>query len=50
MRILFVNKFLYPRGGAETYCLELARELASRGHEVQFFGMRDQNNTVGNAA
>jgi glycosyltransferase involved in cell wall biosynthesis len=50
MRILFVNKFLYPRGGAETYCFELSRELIARGHEVQFFGMRDERNVVGNDA
>ena len=50
MRILFVNKFLYPRGGAEAYCLDLSRELTARGHEVQFFGMQDEKNVVGNAA
>lgn len=50
MRILFINKFLYPRGGAETYMLDLARELTARGHEVQFFGMYDEKNTVGNQA
>jgi len=48
MKILLVNKFLYPRGGAETYMLELSAELADRGHEVQFFGMYDEKNTVGN--
>ena len=41
MKILFVNKFLYPRGGAETYFLQLSRELGARGHELQFFG-RDE--------
>ncbi len=50
MRILFVNKFLYPRGGAEAYCLDLSRELTARGHEVQFFGMQDEKNVVGNTA
>ena len=48
MKILMVNKFLYPRGGCETYMLKLSEELKAQGHEVQFFGMYDENNTVGN--
>ena len=48
MKILMVNKFLYPRGGCETYMLNLAEELKSKGHEVEYFGMYDENNTVGN--
>ena len=48
MRILMVNKFLYPRGGCETYMLNLAEELKAKGHEVEYFGMQDENNTVGN--
>ncbi len=31
MRILMVNKFLYPRGGSETYMFELADNLVKRG-------------------
>ena len=27
MRILLVNKFLYPKGGAEIVCLCLAKQL-----------------------
>ena len=50
MKILMVNKFLYPRGGCETYMLSLAEELKARGHEVEYFGMYDENNTVGNSA
>lgn len=49
MRILMVNKFLYPRGGCETYMLNLAEELKAKGHEVEYFGMYDKNNTVGNS-
>ena len=49
MKILMVNKFLYPRGGCETYMLNLAQELINKGHEVEYFGMYDQNNTVGNS-
>ncbi len=49
MKILMVNKFLYPRGGCETYMLELAKELKAKGHEVEYFGMYDEKNTVGNS-
>ncbi len=50
MKILMVNKFLYPRGGSESYMLYLAEHLKKMGHEVEFFGMYDENNTVGNSA
>ena len=49
MKILMINKFLYPRGGCETYMLNLAEELKAKGHEVEYFGMYDQKNTVGNS-
>lgn len=49
MKILMVNKFLYPRGGSESYMLYLAEYLRKIGHEIEFFGMYDENNTVGNA-
>ena len=48
MKILMVNKFLYPRGGCETYMLKLSEELKAKGHEIEFFGMYDEKNTVGN--
>lgn len=48
MKILLVNKFLYPRGGAETYTLKVGKQLEEMGHEVQYFGMYDIKNTVGN--
>ena len=50
MKILMVNKFLYPRGGSESYMLYLAEHLKKIGHEVEFFGMYDENNTVGNSS
>lgn len=50
MKILLVNKFLYPKGGAETYVLKLGKILESHGHEVQYFGLENEKNTVGNAA
>ncbi len=48
MKILMVNKFLYPRGGAETYVFDLAEHLAQKGHEIAFFGMKDSRNIHGN--
>jgi glycosyltransferase involved in cell wall biosynthesis len=44
MRILHVNKFLYRRGGAEAYMLDLAEAQAQAGHEVAFYGMRHPEN------
>lgn len=49
MKVLMVNKFLYPKGGAETYILKLGKILESYGHEVQYFGLENDKNTVGNA-
>ncbi|HWO93362.1 MAG TPA: glycosyltransferase [Dehalococcoidia bacterium] len=46
MRILQVNKFLYPAGGAETVMFQTADLLQRRGHEVFFFGMDDDRNVV----
>ena len=48
MKILMVNKFLYPKGGAETYVLKLGKFLQERGHQVQYFGMSHPKNVVGN--
>lgn len=50
MKILLVNKFLYPKGGSETYVLKLGKILETHGHEVQYFGMEHPDNVVGNAA
>ena len=50
MKILLVNKFLYPKGGSETYVLKLGKILETRGHEVQYFGLENEKNTVGNEA
>ncbi len=48
MKVLIVNKFLYPHGGSETYILDIGRELERTGHEVQYFGMDAKERTVGN--
>lgn len=50
MKILMVNKFLYPRGGSESYMLYLGEHLTRLGHEIEYFGMYDEKNTVGNRA
>lgn len=49
MRILIINKFLYPNGGSETYIFKLGDYLKSQGHEVQYFGMEHEGRCVGNA-
>ena len=50
MKILMVNKFLYPNGGSETYMFELGKELERRGNEVQYFGMEHEGRIVSNHA
>jgi len=50
MKILMVNKFLYSRGGCENYMLFLGEHLKKLGHEVEYFGMYDEKNIVGNSA
>ncbi len=45
-----VNKFLYSRGGCENYMLFLGEHLKKLGHEVEYFGMYDEKNIVGNSA
>lgn len=49
MKILMVNKFLYPNGGSETYIFKLGQVLQEHGHEVQYFGMEHEGRCVGNA-
>ncbi|WP_026506365.1 glycosyltransferase family 4 protein [Butyrivibrio sp. MC2013] len=50
MKILIVNKFLYPNGGSETYIFKIGQALSAMGHEVQYFGMAHEGNIVGNNA
>lgn len=50
MKILMVNKFLYPNGGSETYIFELGKELERLGHKVEYFGMEHEGRIVGNHA
>lgn len=48
MKILMINKFLYPNGGSETYIFKLGEYLEKQGHEVQFFGMEHEGRCVEN--
>lgn len=48
MKILMVNKFLYPNGGSETYMFKLGKHLTEQGNEVQYFGMEHERRCVGN--
>ena len=50
MRILLVNKFIFPKGGAETYTFDVGKMLEEHGHEVQYFGLENEKNIVGNPA
>lgn len=50
MKILLINKFLYPNGGSETYIFKIGEYLQSKGHEVQYFGMEHEGRIVGNHA
>ena len=39
MKIALVNKYLYPKGGADISNLQMARLLRERGHDVVLLGM-----------
>mgnify|MGYP007086213298 FL=1 len=40
MKVLMINKFLYPNGGSETYMFELGKQLERMGHECSISGWR----------
>jgi glycosyltransferase involved in cell wall biosynthesis len=44
MRILLVNKFYFPQGGADKHVLQLEDALRRRGHEVAVFAMAHPKN------
>ncbi len=48
MKVLLINKFLYRCGGTETYVFKIGQYLKDKGHDVQYFGMADERNIVGN--
>lgn len=49
MKILMINKFLYPNGGSETYIFKLGEYLVNKGHDVEYFGMEHAGRCVGNS-
>jgi len=46
VRILQINKFLYRKGGSETYMFGLAEGLLRRGYNIHYWGMADEQNIV----
>jgi len=50
LKILMVNKFLFPNGGSETYVFKLGEFLISQGHEVEYFGMDHETKIGSNSA
>jgi glycosyltransferase involved in cell wall biosynthesis len=44
MKILHINKFLYPRGGAETYLLALSQLQREHNDEVIYFSQHHPDN------
>jgi len=44
MRVLLVNKFLYPKGGDAICTLSTGRLLAEKGHQVSYWGMAHPDN------
>lgn len=46
MKVLQINKFLYPQGGAETYMFQLSNALKEQGIIIEFWGMDDKKNIV----
>ena len=44
MKILQVNQYYYPRGGADKYFLDLVESLTYKGHRVAVFSMQHPKN------
>jgi len=44
MRVIMINKFLYPKGGDAIYTLETGKLLSQKGHDVYYWGMYDPKN------
>ena len=42
MKILLINKFLYPKGGDAVVTLNTGELLRAHGHEVVFWGMKSE--------
>ncbi|MDP8235272.1 MAG: glycosyltransferase family 4 protein [Candidatus Erginobacter occultus] len=46
MKVLLVNKFLYPKGGDAKCTLATGQLLSEKGHRVDYWGMKDPANPV----
>lgn len=46
MKILQVNKFLFPQGGADAHFLALVELLKKHGHQVTVFSQKDPRNVL----
>jgi glycosyltransferase involved in cell wall biosynthesis len=44
MKVLIVNKYLYPKGGDAVCALFTGEQLQRRGHSVHYWGMSDPRN------
>ena len=44
MNILQINKFYYPKGGADKHFLDLIELLENKGHNVIVFSTKNKNN------
>ncbi|MCS7231659.1 MAG: glycosyltransferase, partial [Elusimicrobiota bacterium] len=44
MKIVLINKFLYPKGGDAISTLDIGMLLSKRGHKVYFWGMKHLKN------
>jgi len=44
MKILLINKFLYPKGGDAISTLNTGKLLEKKGHQVFYWGMKHQKN------
>ena len=44
MKIIIINKYLYPKGGAESFIMHTGKLLLSKGHTVVFWGMKHPSN------
>lgn len=44
MKVLLINKFLYPKGGDAISMLSTGKLLSNRGHDVYFWGMHHPQN------
>ncbi len=44
MKVLLINKYLYKKGGTETYTFGIKEMLEKNGHKVMLFSMKDPKN------